>query len=111
MSKVTKKELRAFLKTKLESDARWTLRALEFVYDHQTDAEKSVEATTEFNGVGFSGADGEFLSSLARQYKERGRLSEKQMQFVFKRVPKYTNQIFKLKENEIRDYYTTRVVA
>ena len=48
-------------------------------------SEQAIEATAEDNGIGFTGTDGNFLSSPAKQYIDRGYLSEKQMVFVFKK--------------------------
>ena len=57
--------------------------------------EGSVGSVTDDNGVGFAGVNGEFLSSLAKQYQSRGRLSEKQMQFLHKKMPKHAKQLWK----------------
>jgi hypothetical protein len=80
---------------KLASNPVWATRGLLAVYKYQTEAEKAVGAVTDDNGVGFAGVDGEFLSSLAKQYQQRGRLSEKQMGFLYKKMPKYAKQLWK----------------
>ena len=79
---------------KLASNPVWAVRGLLAVYKYQTEAEKAVGSVTDNNGVGFAGVDGEFLSSLARQYQNRGSLSAKQMSFLHKKMPKYAKQLW-----------------
>lgn len=80
---------------KLASNPVWATRGLLAVYKYQTEAEKAAGSVTVDNGVGFAGVDGEFLSSLARQYQSRGSLSAKQMSFLYKKMPKYAKQLWK----------------
>jgi hypothetical protein len=92
--KTTKMNIQAFVKHKLSTDSVWALRALVRIFtENQTAGEQQMEATTEDNGIGFSGADAEFMSSLAKQYISKGFLSEKQMVFVFKKIKKYSRQV------------------
>lgn len=91
--KVTQKQIRSFLKKQLSTNPAWALRALVRIHEFQTMDEQAAGVTREANSVGFSGADAEFLTSLTRQYLTRGALSEKQMGFVFKKMPRYWNQI------------------
>lgn len=93
MTKITKKDTMTFLKEMLKKNATWALRALEVVNSNQTAEEQNYEQTIEANGEGFTGVDGEFGASLAKQYKDRGSLSDKQMTFVFKMMPKYWGQL------------------
>lgn len=81
-------------KEKLASNPLWATRGLLAVYKYQTEAEKATDSVTEDNGVGFAGVDGEFLSSLAKQFQQRGSLSAKQMQYLFKKMPKYAKQLW-----------------
>ena len=71
------------------------LRALILLYSLQTNHEKMLGRTGEFNGVGFNKVDSEILSSFARGYESRGYLSPKQYQILGKRIPKYAGQIFR----------------
>ena len=82
-------------KAKLGSNPVWATRGLLAVYKYQTEAEKVAGTVSVDNGVGFAGVDGEFLSSLARQYQQRGTLSVKQMGFLYKKMPKYAKQLWK----------------
>ena len=43
MSKITKAEIREFVKTKLSKDPRWAQRALLKVFEFQTQEEQNVE--------------------------------------------------------------------
>lgn len=98
METYTKKAVLEFLKMKLSTDDRWALRALEVIYRRQTEAEKSSGGTIDANGVGFSGTDSEFLSSLAER-APRG-LSPKQMKFVRKIMPRYRKQVLSVSSRE-----------
>lgn len=80
---------------KLASNPVWATRGLLAVYKYQTEAEKCAETVSEDNGVGFAGVDGQFLSSLAKQYQKRGSLSPKQMTYLHKKMPKYAKQLWK----------------
>jgi hypothetical protein len=88
-----KKDRVAYIRKMLESNEKWVLRALVTIFRYQTAAEQNAEATLEHNGVGFTGADGEFLSSLAKQVKRGRTMSVKQMHCLFKKMPKYAGQL------------------
>ena len=92
----------AFLKSKLSTDPRWAVAGLLRIYENQTEAEKAIGNTQEFNGIGFSGCDGDFLSSLSIQAKRRG-LSPKQIKCVHKTIPKYASQLLKVSNVGIID--------
>jgi hypothetical protein len=94
MKKITKKAIMSFLKAKLSSDEKWAVRAMVRIYtENQTAEEQNASVTIEDNGIGFSGADAEILSSFSQQYISRGWLSPKQMAFVHKLMPKYWGQV------------------
>lgn len=71
------------------------IRALLLLYSMQTEHEKMLGRTGEFNGIGFNKVDAEILSSFARGYKNRGYLTPKQYGVLGKRIPKYAGQIFR----------------
>lgn len=73
-------------------------RALILIYSFQTETEKSTENTIEENGVGFSGADANILSSFAKQLKTKSYLSPKQLEITRKRIIKYAGQILNYME-------------
>lgn len=89
----TKESIREMLKT---NDAA-VQRAIIRIYEYQTAVEKSAEHTIENNGVGFSGTDGNILSSFAKRLTVfHTPLSEKQMAIARRVVPKYAGQIFRI---------------
>jgi hypothetical protein len=98
--KPTKANCIAFLKAQLSSNEKWALKALQRIYEGQTSSEKKEKETNELNGIGFSGADAEILSSFAEQLNKRGFLTEKQLQLLFKRIPKYAAQLWALADQD-----------
>lgn len=95
--KVTKKNTRIFVKEKLATDKKWAVKALVRIFkENQTAEEKVYENTIVENGIGFTGADGEILSSFAKQQIKFGRLSDKQMALVHKKMPKYWGQVISM---------------
>lgn len=72
------------------------LNALVKIYNCQTDDEKLIGITNEFNDIGFSGADGEILTSFAKFYLKNGYLSPKQKKIAFKKMQKYSKQLFNM---------------
>lgn len=96
----TKKSKIDFIRTKLQSDAKWAVRGLVKIYDFQTESEKNIGNTTDNNGVGFSGIDGDILSSFAEQVKKGRNLSLKQMSVVFGSMPKYATQLQRIVDNK-----------
>lgn len=100
MKKPTKAQIKGFVRLKLETDPVWAARALIKIYQFQTLDEQKSQSTVYYNGVGFTGTDGQILSSIARQLIKYGRISEKQMNIVMKKMPKYWNQIIKISDKE-----------
>lgn len=75
-------------------------RALLHLYACQTEEEQVMESTTEKNGKGFNGLDGQIMSSFAKQLIQRGKLSEKQMNIVSRKLPRYEGQLRRLQQQE-----------
>lgn len=96
--KELKKQAEPFIKMKLSTNAVWAKAAMLKVYDKQTEDEKVSETTKHLNRVGFSGVDAELLSSFSKQMHSRGFLTAKQMRYVFKKMPKYWEQIFNMSD-------------
>ena len=94
---ITKKAKRDYVASKLHTDKTWACKGLLFIYSKQTHDEQNMGETKHDNGIGFSGAHAEIMSSFARQLIDRplSILSEKQMAVVFKIMPKYWKQILK----------------
>lgn len=81
------------IQTMLATRDKAVTNALLLIYSKQTDAEQATEATVEHNGVGFTGVDGEFLTSCAKFYKRAGFLTDKQMAIARNKMKKYWKQI------------------
>lgn len=96
-TKITQTETRTFLKEKLATD-KWAKHALLKIYEFQTADEQEVGYTREYNGVGFTGVDGDILSSFAEFLKSRKFLSPKQMTILKKKMPKYWKQVLKISD-------------
>jgi len=100
MANITKTQIRDYVRTKLGTDPRWAKAALLKIFEFQTASEQTAEVTHEHNGIGFTGADGQILASFAKQFKSKGYLSPKQMYLLFKKMPKYWNQILSISDEE-----------
>jgi hypothetical protein len=98
--KVSKKEIHVFVKKQLSTNEKWAKAALLKIFDFQTRDEKEAERTHIHNNVGFTGVDGEILASFAKQLLRKNYLSPKQMTLVFKKMPKYHNQIIKISDEK-----------
>jgi len=93
-----------FIAEKMATDDRWLERGILAIWKFQTKQEKSVEATLLYNGVGFNGVDGKFMTSLGTQIAEkisRGYcsgecLSVKQKYHARKRMKKYAGQLLRI---------------
>ena len=68
----TKKAKIARIREQLETNDRWLIRGLVAVYNHQTASEQQAGDTAIHNGVGFTGTDGGFLSSIAERVIKAG---------------------------------------
>lgn len=96
----TKKDKIAYLKEKLGNDPKWAIRGMLRVYAEQTASEKAMGGTVDDNGVGFSGVDGNILSSFSDQIDHGRNMSEKQMRIILKKMPKYARQLMELSETK-----------
>ena len=105
----------AYIRDKLVNNERWILRGMYAIYKYQTADEQRSECTTDSNGVGFSGIDGEIMTSFSNQMVKRGFLqrmnnpnlgirmffSEKQEKYVRKYMPRYARQLCKIATGKI----------
>lgn len=81
------------------------------IFELQTESEQIHNMTHDANGVGFSGVDGEILTSIANQYLEWGSISEKQFEIVKKKMGKYAKQLAKIANGELLPEYLRREVV
>ena len=108
--KITNQVRVSFLKEKIQQDKTWALRALLKIYEYQTQEEQQQESTNDANGVGFSGCDAKFLSSIAKQYIKKGFLSERQFSSVMKITPKYSGQILRISDVDKLDAIISKLL-
>ncbi len=85
----------------LETNDKAVLRGILVIYSLQTFDEQATRSTTKYNGVGFSGVDAEFMSSLAESIQKYGRLTDKQMTYARKKIKKYAKQLAKVANGEL----------
>jgi len=98
--KVTKGAIAEFVRNQLKQNEKWALNAMLKIYEYQTADEQAKGCTCKYNGVGFSGAHSEIMSSLSEQYLRKGWMSPKQMKIVMKTMYHYTRQIIQVSNQE-----------
>ena len=92
VQKITSKaQLVSMLKTQLATRPQQAIKGLMRIYSNQTESEQSSGIVISNNGIGF--VDSEILTSFAKQFEERGSLSEKQLAILYKKMPKYAGQL------------------
>lgn len=94
VQKITSKaQLVSMLKTQLATRPQQAIKGLMRIYANQTESEQSSGIVISNNGIGFVHVDSEILTSFAKQFEERGSLSEKQLAILYKKMPKYACQL------------------
>ena len=94
IQKITSKaQLVSMLKTQLATRPQQAIKGLMRIYANQTESEQSSGIVISNNGIGFVHVDSEILTTFAKQFEERGSLSEKQMTILYKKMPKYAGQL------------------
>lgn len=88
-----------YIRQMVTTNDAWATRAIVAIYKYQTDDEKVEMVTKHHNGVGFSGADATFLSSLAQQVLAGRALSQKQLTYAKKYIGKYAKQLYQISMN------------
>jgi len=69
------------------------VRGMLVIYDLQTADEQNSEYTIEANGVGYSGAHAEIMTSFSKFYLKNNFLSRKQINIARRIILKYTRQL------------------
>jgi len=75
------------------------VRAMVRINEYQTSMEQAAGETIDKNFVGFAHCHA-FLSKFVESYRNKGTLTEKQMVWVRKAMPKYAGQIFRMMVEE-----------
>ena len=71
----------------------YVVGALMTIYNKQEADEQGMGVTAHQNNVGFNGFDAPIMSDMARFYLAKGRLTEKQIAYIRRTIPKYVNQL------------------
>lgn len=106
----TQTDWKEYIQKLVTTNDRALYRAILAIYKNQTMSERNIQATTEHNGVGFTGVDGAFMSSLAEQILKRKALSEKQLVSARKIMPKYWKQLSVISKEKIMSKDSSKVV-
>ena len=101
MSKSTKEWTKDKIKNLLMTNDVAVIKGLIRIFQLQTEDEKSAEFTKYANGVGFSGFDGDFMTSVAKWFLEHGFVSEGQYVHVKKKMMRYAGQLAKIANGDI----------
>jgi len=104
MKKLTKKQVMVHGKVWTKEDLQALLAksdkalyvAMLRIFNKQTEDEKAYENTHIWNTVGFSGVDGEIMTSIAKFYIKRKYVTIKQKAIIEKKMQKYCGQLLKL---------------
>ena len=100
MEYTSKAQLVTQMKINLETRKDVRIRALLRIFENQTFDEQRTESTNRYNGIGFTGSDARFLSSLAKQYKYKKFLTDKQDAVLRRKIVKYAAQLVNGSINE-----------
>ena len=103
--------IKSYMKTQLAKNADWAVKGMLKIYERQTADEKASEETCHVNDIGFSGCDANILSSFSKQFLTKSYLSEKQLVFVFKKMPKYWAQLWSLISAEKQEAIVSKLLA
>ena len=103
----TKEEIKGLIESR--DDA--VIRGMKRIYELQTEDEKENGGTLFWsktklgtyynNGVGFSGVDGDIMSSFVKFYNKTNFLTFKQMKIARKKMLKYAGQLTKIVNKEV----------
>jgi transposase-like protein len=70
------------------------VRAIQTLYARQTADERASSATKHSNGIGFTGTDARFLSSVAQALPQyNNKMTAKQLEVARRMLPKYWRQL------------------
>lgn len=100
MEYTSKAQLVTQMKINLETRKDIRIRALLRIFENQTFDEQRTESTNRYNGIGFTGSDAHFLSSLAKQYKYKKFFTDKQDAVLRRKIVKYAAQLVNGSINE-----------
>lgn len=82
-----------YLQDLVKRNDKALIRAIEVIYDRQTEHEKYYGVTVEENGQGFGKVDAEFFTSIVTQLRSGKGLTKKQLAVARNKMPKYWRQL------------------
>ena len=80
------------IKKKLKNN-EFVIGCLMALYSRQSILEQNVEESLECNGKGFNAVDSNFLSNIAKQYQNKGYLTQNQIKAIKPALIKYSKQL------------------
>ena len=104
---------RSEIEENIEKFDKWAVKAIIAIYNLQTESEKRSRSANRLNGVGFSKADADFLSSLAQSaltsINEYGSpvanaLTDSQLKHGREAITKYSAQLALIANGELEKY-------
>jgi len=93
MKYTSKEALIENLKVQLATNPRVTEKAILRICEYQTISEQASRDVKVHNNVGFTPADAYLMTSFAAWLKGGHHLTEKQLHYAFKMMPKYARQL------------------
>jgi hypothetical protein len=81
---------------KIQTNTKWLHAGILAIYKRQTEDEKQTESTDKDNGMGFTGCDARFGSSLAKKLLAGYTLTINQEIAARKMMRKYAGQLLKV---------------
>ena len=98
------KEWERYLKDLLSHNDKAVLKAVEVIYDRQTDEEKYSGETKEENGIGFSKIDARELGDIAKKIKNGKPITKGEFAKARNKIKKYWKNVQSLDNAEVNEY-------
>jgi len=89
----TRKQIISFLRIKLLTNRDWRIRALNMLFNLQTEPEKYDYITKEDNGIGFTKIDSLKLNTIVRKIQRKKEISIDDEKYLKIKIPRYAAQI------------------
>ena len=109
----SKKSVLAYMKTQLSMRPSWSMRGCVRIYEKQTKRERRSDVAHGHNGVGFNKLDTPRLSVLARKINNNTSLTDKEINLLCKRMPRYAGQLISIADLNklqtlLKNYYSKK---
>ncbi len=89
----SKKELENAIRESITTNPKRAIDAMLRIFEYQTADEQACGTVSKLNGVGFVCTDAPILTSFCERYKKFGNLTERQIEFLMKKIGKYAKQL------------------